>query len=461
MKDKILLSPVHQLVIPPPPEAAWYAPWNNPDFSWWDAAKWISPLSHLEGMLVHFLSNQVQNLADYASSNGYIGLGTALGMTAQLGHIGAGIIDLPGTLVGLAQISTMAGARAATASGNLTVGILAGETYFVGSLIGVTQISEGIAHQDFATGEALDGTEAASRLFSGISALAMAGATGIEMAGLDTCIPGTPKLFKDGCFTEGTLVLTQTGRMPIEHLCIGRRVIVDPEGGPQRLQPFIDITQWRVLKLEYVRPDTQQVLHMAFLRSAAEADLLSPGDTTPVVIEEMGIEGQARVLAIEPCPPVEEGEGELITATFMQEHIDVRLLKLAGLTEPIEVTGSHPIYSEDQHTFVPVRELGRGERLRTRTGTAVVESILRKPGSWRVYNLEIGSVHRYYVSALDVLVHNACSATSGENAAAAAGREVNNAYYDIWDTKGYETNVPLDSGARPDAISILRIKLER
>jgi hypothetical protein len=182
-------------------------------------------------------------------------------------------------------------------------------------------------------------------------------------------------------------------------------VIVDPEGSPKRLQPFIDITQWRVLKLEYVRPDTQQVLHMAFLRSAAEADLLSPGGTTPVVIEEMGIEGQARVLAVEPCPPLEQGEGELITATFMQEHIDVRLLKLEGLDQPIEVTGSHPVYSEDQHTFVPVKDLGRGERLRTRTGTAVVESILRKPGSWRVYNLEIGSVHRYYVSQLDVLVH--------------------------------------------------------
>jgi hypothetical protein len=237
----------------------------------------------------------------------------------------------------------------------------------------------------------------------------MAGVGAIEFMDLDVCIPGTPKWFKDGCFTEGTLVLTQTGRMPIEQLSIGRRVITGPEGSPQPLQPFLDITQWRVLKLEYVRPDTQQVLHMAFLRSAAEADLLSPGDTTPILIEEMGIEGQARVIAVEPCPPLEQGEGELITATFMQEHIDVRLLKLEGLAEPIEVTGSHPVYSEDQHTFVPVKELGRGERLRTRIGTAVVESILRKHGSWRVYNLEIGTVHRYYVSQLDVLVHNSCS----------------------------------------------------
>jgi hypothetical protein len=125
---------------------------------------------------------------------------------------------------------------------------------------------------------------------------------------------------------------------------------------------------------------------------------------------KLELEGRATVLSIDPCPPVEEGEGELITATFMQEHVDVRLLKLEGLDQPIEVTGSHPVYSEDQHTFVPVKDLGRGERLRTRTGTAVVESILRKPGSWRVYNLEIGTVHRYYVSQLDVLVHNNCIA---------------------------------------------------
>ena len=31
---------------------------------------------------------------------------------------------------------------------------------------------------------------------------------------------------------------------------------------------------------------------------------------------EMGVCGLAEVLAIEPCPPLEEGEGHLVTGTF-------------------------------------------------------------------------------------------------------------------------------------------------
>jgi hypothetical protein len=38
-----------------------------------------------------------------------------------------------------------------------------------------------------------------------------------------------------------------------------------------------------------------------------------------------------------------------------------------------------------------------------------VARIERKYGAWRVFNLEIGRVHRYYVSLVDVLVHNNCN----------------------------------------------------
>ncbi len=404
-------SGLHDLIFPPPAAAPWYAPvldyvlntannpWSfltNPFGAIEAETQAMANLLREAASPINALANDLQNLADDASSNGYVGVGTLLGMGANLGHMGAGLVDLPDTIGTIANNAVLAAQRATSASGSSMVGALAGVGYFAGSFVGVTQITEGIVGEDFATGAQLDSVEAASRIFGGISALAGAATFGVEMFDLDTCLPGTPKLFKDGCFTERTVVLTGKGRISIGQRGICQRVIVDPEGSTPRLQPFIDITQWRVLRLEYVRPDTQQVLHMAFLRSAIEADQLSPGDTTPVVIEEMGVEGKARVIAIEPCPPVEEGEGELITGTFMQEHIDVRLLKLEGLEEPIEVTGVHLIYSEDQHTYVPVKDLARGERLRTRTGTAVVESILRKYGSWRVYNLEIGSVHRYY-----------------------------------------------------------------
>jgi uncharacterized coiled-coil protein SlyX len=37
---------------------------------------------------------------------------------------------------------------------------------------------------------------------------------------------------------------------------------------------------------------------------------------------------------------------------------------------------------------------------------AIVESIERKYGQWTVYNLEVESAHRYYVTERQVLVHN-------------------------------------------------------
>jgi hypothetical protein len=105
------------------------------------------------------------------------------------------------------------------------------------------------------------------------------------------------------------------------------------------------------------------------------------------------------------------GVGQVITGTFRHLHDGVRLLKLQGLPQPVEVTGKHPIFSEDRQDFVRVQDLNVGERLRTRSGVTVVESIADKPGEWQVFNLEIGVVHRYYVSALDVLAHNECFAS--------------------------------------------------
>ncbi|MCL2640195.1 MAG: hypothetical protein FWD53_05060, partial [Phycisphaerales bacterium] len=238
-------------------------------------------------------------------------------------------------------------------------------------------------------------------------------ATSIFKGGANASERAMPKAL-GACFTAGTLVLTNHDRKPIEQVSIGQRVIVDP---PESIQRSIDSqhsienrdpSTLRVLRLEYTNPETNAVLSMAFLRSVEEVDALQPGDMTPIVLEEMDVEGQAKVIAIEPCPAIEDGEGELVTATFTQNASDIRLLHIAGLDKPIEVTGSHPIFSEDRKDFIPVRDLLPGERLRTRDGTAMIERIDRKPGSWQVFNLEIGTIHRYYVSELDVLVHNTC-----------------------------------------------------
>jgi hypothetical protein len=146
---------------------------------------------------------------------------------------------------------------------------------------------------------------------------------------------------------------------------------------------------------------------MSFLRPAKLLETLGPGDTVPLSILELRVEGPAQVLAVDPCPPIDGGAGRIVTGAFHSQSVDVRLLKLEGLDAPIEVTGNHPVFSEDRLDFVSVDALNPGERLRTRQGVILVESVEKKFGRWEVFNLEIDDAHRYYVSDRSLLVHNA------------------------------------------------------
>ncbi len=105
---------------------------------------------------------------------------------------------------------------------------------------------------------------------------------------------------------------------------------------------------------------------------------------------EMGVEGLAEVLAIEPCPPLEEGEGRLVTGTFKHTSGEVYDLKLESESEPIGVTGTHPFWSVDREAWVSAIDLRIGETLKTLEGTTVVESrIEKRPGCEPVYNIEV------------------------------------------------------------------------
>jgi hypothetical protein len=218
------------------------------------------------------------------------------------------------------------------------------------------------------------------------------------------------------CFTAGTKVLTNLGNMAIEQVRIGQRVITRPLGMEELEQPAIKVADYRVLRLESVNVSTQDIVHIALLRPWAMVEGLGIGDTVPLNILELELEGRGRVVGVVACPPLEQGPGELVTGTMNHGNIDVWQLAIEGLEEPLEATGHHPFYSEDQLEFVPLRSLHVGERLRTRSGTAVLQSISRKYGQWQVYNLEIGRVHQYYVSDVEVLVHNGCGSYTNTHA---------------------------------------------
>lgn len=125
---------------------------------------------------------------------------------------------------------------------------------------------------------------------------------------------------------------------------------------------------------------------------------------------EMGVEGLAEVLAIEPCPPLDEGEGSLVTGTFKHASGEVYELKLASESKAIGVTGTHPFWSVDREAWVSVIDLRTGETLKTLAGTTVVESQSKRREPETVYNIEVEGDHCYRVGESGVLVHNASAA---------------------------------------------------
>jgi hypothetical protein len=89
------------------------------------------------------------------------------------------------------------------------------------------------------------------------------------------------------------------------------------------------------------------------------------------------------------------------------EHLNQDLYALLlDSGETIEVTGRHPLFSEDRAQWVRAGQLELGERLRTLDGTARVQGLWKRAGIHRVYNLEVDVVHTYHVGIDEVLAHN-------------------------------------------------------
>ena len=54
------------------------------------------------------------------------------------------------------------------------------------------------------------------------------------------------------------------------------------------------------------------------------------GGTVYLDMPEMGVQGRARVAAVEPCPPITEAEGRLVSGTFRHSRGIVYDLKVEG-----------------------------------------------------------------------------------------------------------------------------------
>lgn len=200
---------------------------------------------------------------------------------------------------------------------------------------------------------------------------------------------------------------------PIDQIRVGERVL-----GRNPLRDEVDSIleepnprSWRRLTLAMEKPD-RGLLEIELLRSLAwiESKQVRVGGTVWLFLPELDAEGDANVLAIDPCPPINPGQGRVVIGTFAHPVSDNLLnLFVEGADEPIGVTDGHLVWSKTQGRYVPAGELQVDEEVLTFRGDALrVVSVLPRPGPARVYNLEVQSEHVYHVSSLGILAHN-CS----------------------------------------------------
>ena len=174
-----------------------------------------------------------------------------------------------------------------------------------------------------------------------------------------------------------------------------------------------DPATWRDIHLQ-MRKSAGGALTIELLRPMEwiEAYGAQPGSTVHLDLHEMGAVGDATVIAINPCPPIQTGVGTVVTGKFVHQcapGTGLVYLRIEGQSEPTGVTDNHPYWSVDRQDFVPVGELRVGELVETEFGAKRVQSVEFWTGfEGLLYNLET-TEHVFRVGSVGTLVHNGCA----------------------------------------------------
>lgn len=121
----------------------------------------------------------------------------------------------------------------------------------------------------------------------------------------------------------------------------------------------------------------------------------------------MQVEGRAKIVALDTCPPLTSGDGELVTGRFLSHDVSKTVKLTFSSGDTLEGTDVHPIWSPERQDWVPLGEFAVGDTMLSRDGTVIVEKIELQQHTKRVYNLEIHGEHVYEVTRSGILVHNA------------------------------------------------------
>lgn len=205
----------------------------------------------------------------------------------------------------------------------------------------------------------------------------------------------------------------------IEDIRLGQRLVGrNPLRHETSAPSDIDSAHWRAVRLTMLQGGV--FYELAFLRSLEWLDRSDAkvGQHIDLVMPEMGLLGPALVESIQPCPTIEPDDGTgrmIVTGTMKHLATNVLELTITGLDEPLGVTTTHPIWSEDLQAFVPAGQLTEGEHLRTANGqqTQLTRITPKRGPPEQVYNLEVDAEHVYHVAGSGLLVHNDCPFAMG------------------------------------------------
>lgn len=226
-------------------------------------------------------------------------------------------------------------------------------------------------------------------------------------------LPSACSLASCNCFPAGTLVAVSGVCVPIESLRLGQRVTAFTNaerrrfGAPPELP--VDPEAWRVVRLRLDHGHDYAV-EVDLLRGLDWLGYVEPkvGERIFLNQPEMGAEGDAEVLDISPCPPLDSGAGRLITGLYRHTCGTPHSLHIEGQDKPLRPTSLHPFWCENKDGWIAAQDLEEGDQLLREDGT-LAEVLSNGAGikEERVYNLEVDIDHCYRVSEQRLLVHNA------------------------------------------------------
>ncbi len=193
---------------------------------------------------------------------------------------------------------------------------------------------------------------------------------------------------------------------PIEEIRPGMRVVGRNPVAEDAVRglPDPDPATWRLLEISLVDGGGKHV-DVKLLRPCAwiEERQLSEGSEFWLELPEMQTSGLADVRVISQCPPIEGGEGAVVTGAFCHAADELCEIQLSGSRESLVTTSDHPFWSPVKREFVPARMLQVGSELDGTTGHTTVTSVRTASRGARVYGIEVFGEHVYRVG---VLVHN-------------------------------------------------------